>query len=316
MDEMTLHQLKVFEAIGKYSNLTKAAGELRLSQPSISKHLRLLEEECGAKFHLRMGQGIKLTDEGLLFLRGVSPILRQIDDLKASIVGKTAEKKTKILTIGASQSPSASFVLEVLKAFGRTHPDVRAILRTGDSPTVAQMVLTSEVEIGLVTNRLYNPHLIAEPFRSENIVAVVSPRHPLAKKAKINAEDLAKIPVVLRTGGRIATELERVGVKLRNIVMQCDTLEVKRAAVQSGVGVGFFYRDTVELALNKGLLKAIEIPRVEEMNVECSIVYRQRAILSPNAQDFVALLRSLPLKRSQSKHGLKSDFKSKGHTFQ
>ena len=87
---MTLNQLRIFDIVAKHSNITSAAHEMHISQPSISKQLKALQEGYGLKLYTRGVQGIKLTDEGRQFLDAVRPILFQIDDLEKTIKDRRA----------------------------------------------------------------------------------------------------------------------------------------------------------------------------------------------------------------------------------
>jgi DNA-binding transcriptional LysR family regulator len=91
---MTLHQLKIFEAVAENLNITQVSRKLQVSQPSVSKQLRLLEQEYGLKFYVKSGRGIKLTQEGQLFQVTVKPILEQMEGLKRTFENRVAEGKS------------------------------------------------------------------------------------------------------------------------------------------------------------------------------------------------------------------------------
>lgn len=285
---MTIHQLRIFGAVAKHLNVTKAAREVRISQPTVSKQLRLLQDEFRVEFYLRVGQGIKLTEEGRQFWHAVQPILKGIDELRETF--RWPVKETECLIVGGTQSPSSSLIPEALQAFKLTHPDVQPILRTGDSPTLERMVLNSEIELALITKPSHNPRIAAEPFCSEPIVAVVSAKHPLAKKEKLSHEELVKAPFIVRTGGTIAKRLGEMGIKL-NPVITCSSSEAVKSAVQSAVGIGLFFRDSVEPGLRQGYLKRIQIPRLEDIQVRFYTICRKGVPLSPYAKDLLVLLR-------------------------
>jgi DNA-binding transcriptional LysR family regulator len=285
---VTLHQLRIFGAVAKHLNVTKAAHEVRISQPTVSKQLRLLEEEFRVKFHSRVGQGIELTEEGRHFLQAVQPILKGVDELRKTFL-QTA-REAEFFIVGGTQSPSSSLIPEALQIFKLGHPDVQPILRTGDSPILERMVLNSEVELALISKPSHNPRIALEPFCSEPIVAVVSAKHPLAKKQKLDLEELAKAPFIVRTGGTIAKRLAEIGIKLNPAIM-CSSSEAVRSAVQSAVGIGLFFRDSVESGLREGYLKTIEIPRLKEIHVQFYTISRRGTPLSPYAKDFLVLLQ-------------------------
>src|SRR6185295_13788029 len=104
------------------------------------------------------------------------------------------------------------------------------------------------------------------------IVAVVSAKHPLASKGRLNDAELAKAPFVMTEGARIAREVEKLGFKL-NVVMWCESVEIKKESVQAGLGVGLFYRGSAEAGLQEGYFKLIEIPRLREIKITCFAIY-------------------------------------------
>ena len=287
---MTLHQLKIFEAVAEHLNITNVSRKLQVSQPSVSKQLRLLEQEYGLKFYVKSGRGIKLTQEGQLFQVTVKPILEQVEGLKRTFENRVAEGRAKSLIVGSSPSPAAFFLSAVLKSFVELHPTVHPTLRTGYPHAIKEMILNAEVDIALTITLPDHPQIIAEPIHSEKIVAVVSARHPLAKKGKLNEAELAQAPFVIMKGGRIAEEIEKMGLKL-NVVMWCDSVEPIKEYVQAGLGVGLFYRGSAEAGLREGYFKVIEIPRLKDIRVTYFVIYRKGIPLSTNGQDLLTLLR-------------------------
>lgn len=287
---MTLHQLKIFAAVAKHLNITRASREIQVSQPSVSKQLRLLENEYGLKFYVKSGRGIRLTEEGQLFQVTVKPILEQLEGLKRTFENRVAEGRAKSLTVGSTPSPAGFFLPAVLTFFVELHPAVHPTLRTGYPPAIKEMVLNAEVEIGLTITLPDHPQIVAEPIHSEEVVAVVSARHPLAKKGKLNEAELAQAPFVIMKGGRIAEEIEKMGLKL-NVVMWCDSIEPVKDYVRAGLGIGLFFRGSAEAGLREGYFKAIKTPRLKDIRVTYFVIYRKGIPLSTNAQNLLTLLR-------------------------
>ena len=213
--QMTLHQLKIFDAVAEHLNITQASRKVRISQPSVTKQLRLLERECGSKFYIKSGRGIRLTEKGRLFQVAVKPIVEQTEKLKRTFVNQVAEAKSENLIVGSTPSPAGFFLPAALKSFVQLHPTVHPTLRTGYPQAIEEMVLNSEVEIALTTTLPHHSEVVVEPIHSEGIVAVVSAKHPLATKKKLNEAELAQAPFVMTTGGRIAQEIEKNGTKTK-----------------------------------------------------------------------------------------------------
>ena len=287
---MTLHQLKIFSSIAKFLNVTKASAELHISQPSVSQQVKLLQEEYGAKLYTKNGRGIKLTDEGRLFLKEIDPILRQVDLLKNKFgVGQ----KQGSLTIGGSHSPSASFLPLLASVFKETYPDIRLTFRTHNSDVLERMVLDTEVEIAVVTNSTASPYLVYEPCRQEELIFFASVEHPLAKRRNLSIAELANAPLVVFKKGRmvferILTQIESHGLTW-NVAMYCESSEALKATVKARMGLGIIYRDLVQPELNRREFKVIQVPGLA-MRSESYIIYHKERPLSVNAKAFLAML--------------------------
>jgi DNA-binding transcriptional LysR family regulator len=289
---MTLNQLRIFDIVARHSNITSAAHEMRISQPSISKQLKALQEGYGLKLYTRGVQGIKLTEEGRQFLDAVRPILFQIDDLEKTIKDRRAGKMVSSLRIAAGESPSVSLVPQLLKSFKQSHPAVQLFLRTNDSLTIEQLVLTNAVELAITTNASVDGQIVSEQFFAAEVAAVVAAGSPLRGPSTITLKELSAIPVITKVGRRICNQIERqLNLKL-NIVLECESVEAVKAAVMAGIGMGFQYRDAIESDLRSGHLKDISIPVLKKLRVNWYILRRKDNRLSDNAKDFLVLLRS------------------------
>jgi DNA-binding transcriptional LysR family regulator len=171
----------------------------------------------------------------------------------------------------------------------KLHPRVNLSLRTAQSRIVEQLVLNEEAEIGIVTDPSYNPKLETRPFSWEEVVAVVSPTHPLARKSELTTKELSATSCLVRTGGVISKELQKAGIKL-NIAVEAESSEPLKAAVQSGLGIGFFYRSTVEAELRDGHFKIVRILGLEPIAIRSVLVFLAGRALTPHARDFMQLL--------------------------
>ena len=292
---MTLNQLKVFEAVSKYLNITRASEALHVSEPSVFQQVRSLEETYGIKLYRKIGRGIELTREGLLFQADVREILLRIGRLgrKSDFVPSTAG--TGLLVVGGTSGPSATLLPSLAGVFKKNHPLVRIKLRTDSSLVIESFVLKSQVEIGIITKPSDSPLLEVEPYREEKLVAFVSAKHPLAQKKKLTLADFARGPLIVRKKGgeskawEILAQLERQGYK-PNILMECESGETVKVATMKGLGLGVLWRDHVKAEIKRGDVRILEIPELGTMEAQTFIVYHKERPLSPSAQDFLDLL--------------------------
>jgi DNA-binding transcriptional LysR family regulator len=286
---MTLHQLRIFECVGTVSNITKASEILHTSQPSVSQQLKLLEEEFGAKFFARQSQGVELTYEGKQFLDAVKPILTQAELVEKTFKRNPNGNRTVLLKIGGSNNVSADVLPHLLMTFKQTHPSVQFTLETNDSAVIEKRVLNSEVEIGLITNPSYRSEIVYQPYEEMQVVAFCLPVNPVAGKT-LSLRELAQLPLVVRTGGRIEHAL-RSHRQLVNISVRCEASAAVKAAVGLGMGVGVLYRNAVASRVASGTLKLIDVPELKEMGVQSFIIFHKRKPIAPVAAEFLEMLR-------------------------
>jgi len=194
---LTLHQLRIFAAVAKYLNITKASEQLHITQPSVSQQLKFLEEECGVKLYKKMSRGIELTARGQRLLNDVEPLLLQVENLNEKFKDIPNDRKVGFFTIGGGHGPSAYFLPILLAAFKETHPQVQLTLRTNNSRAIEQMVLDSEVEIAMVVNPAPTLQLTMESCRQEELVIFASTKHMLAKRQKLSLAELARAPLII-----------------------------------------------------------------------------------------------------------------------
>jgi DNA-binding transcriptional LysR family regulator len=298
---MTLHQLRIFNAVASSLNITKAASELRIGQPTVTQQLKLLQEEYGAVFYQRQGRGIRLTDAGKAFWRDIQAILKQVEVLKRQFHKQGTDRMAGTLSIAGSHSPSASFLPMLLTVFNETHPLVGISLKTDTSRGVERYILSGEAEIGVITNCSRNDGLTVESLGQEKLVFFASPKHPWGKKDKLTLAELVETPLVVKRGKEGE---DRVGETLRhlreqghalNVVMYCESPEAAKAAVRNGIGMGILFQDIVQRELHSGELKIIKVPDLK-LTIETFIVRHKNTPLSPYGRDFLTLLRGWPSK--------------------
>ncbi len=229
---MILDHCELFVAVAKYRNLSHASRELHISQPAVTKQLRLLEEKYNVRLYRRTRDGIELMPAGRIFLKSAKRIIQQNERLIERLAAVGSKKEPAPLLVGGSYSPSASLLPGLLAQFQKTHPKVEFQLRTNNSQAVERMLLKGEVELAIINNSPVSGRLKMEFYRNEPIVAFVHPHHPLAGKPRVTREEVSRYGLIVRKrlGGRGTTNaylrhLLNQGVAPR-VVLRCDTPEV------------------------------------------------------------------------------------------
>ena len=294
---MTLHQVRIFMVVAKHLNTRAAAEELHIAQPSVSKQLRILENEFRVKFHVKVGRKIELTKEGRLFLKDAQALLSQAEKLRERFNCLSPADKAGSLTIGGSYNPSATFLPSALAVFEKSHPVVQLSIKTDTKRAIERMVVNGEVDIAAVNNPPQSPDLVMEPFRRERLLAFAPPNHSLARRGSLTISDIARIPLVIRgerEGGLTATEeilreIQNQGVEIK-IAMRCHSPEAVKTAVRNNMGVGLLFEGLVMHDAKRGDFKILKIRGLNLVS-QSFIIYRREKPLSANARDFLELLR-------------------------
>ncbi|HWP59726.1 MAG TPA: LysR family transcriptional regulator [Candidatus Acidoferrales bacterium] len=285
----------MFAAVAKHLNVTKTSQELRVSQSSVSHQLARLQREVGVRPYKKTNGGIELTDAGRIFLSQTTAILLQLDELRGRFP-KADEVQAVSLTVGGSHGPSAVILPKLLARFKKCHPTVQLTFRTADRHSIVSLVLRAEVDIALVTGPVSSSSIAKEPYRQEKLVAFVPANHPLGKRRHVTLSDLARSPLVIRTGkggtstGAAIVELmESHGFK-PNIVLRCESPEAVKESVRRKMGVGILYADTLEPEFKDRKFKSLNVLGVE-LRGASFIIYHAEKPLSAQAKDFLLLLR-------------------------
>jgi len=270
-----------------------------MSQPAVSQQLKLLEQQCDARFIVRIGQGVELTERGQAFLDAIRSIVVQAEKIESTFKVKSNEKKPSLLAVGGSGSHALIVLPEILRAFKQNHPWVQFTLEHNDSRTTEQRILNAEVEIALINHPSYSDQIAYEPYKEMEIVAFALAASPFARN-KITLKELFQIPLVVRRRSTILRELLGQGYK-PNIAVQCDVSEAVKAAVQRELGVGILYRETVEADLKTRDLRILHVPDLEKIRTKAFIIYNRYKPLTAIAQDFLHALHESRISKVESR---------------
>lgn len=294
---MTLHQLRVFITVARLKSFTKAGEALKVRQPSVTLLVRSLQRELGAKLFERLGNKVHLTPAGEELLRRTEEIVTKVDILKDALDEIQGLKKGK-LSVGGCAIAGDSFLPAAVQTFKKNNPGVNVTLRIERSHVLEKQLLDGVLDVTVMGLFPNSPLLVSEPYREEDIVAIASPKHPLAKRRFVPLKLLAKEPLITH---------ERDGF-LRDTVEQRFTekglpfspaLEINhnggskdaiKRAVASGYGIGFLPKCHVTWAADGGHLKMLKVPELQ-LTQTVRIVFHKERRKYPMVQSFVNFLR-------------------------
>jgi DNA-binding transcriptional LysR family regulator len=197
---MSDFRLEVFYTVAKRLSFTKAAAELFITQPAVTKHIHELEDQYKAKLFERKGNHIALTNAGELLLHHAEKVFELYRNIEFDI-NALNKRKEGLLRLGASTTIAQYIVAPLLARFRNKFPDVQLSLVTGNTEQVEKYLLSKEIEMGIIEGYSKNPEISYHEFLKDEIVLVCSSKHPLANRNSLNADELKDIRFVMREQG-------------------------------------------------------------------------------------------------------------------
>lgn len=204
---MDLRVLRYFLMVAKEQSFTKAARQLNITQPTLSRQLAALEEELGVRLFDRGGHSITLTNEGLLLKRRALEIVDLEDRIVSEFKGGNASVEGMI-TIGCGEFMAVELLAGICKSYKEKYPLVRFTIHTGTADTISDMMNKGLVDIGLFLEPVDTQGLDYIRIQgSDHWVVTMRADDPLAVKEAITKEDLLKLPLILPERANIRSEL-------------------------------------------------------------------------------------------------------------
>lgn len=263
---MEFRQLQSFAAVVQYGSFTKAAERLYLSQPTVSAHVRMLEEKLGQQLILRTTKSVRVTQKGEEVYGYVTRILNLWKRMEQACCGEGRN----IIQIGASTIPSAYILPEILPEFGQLFPDVYFVIHQNDSQGIADGLTEGLFDIGMTGMSVENSALVFQPFFHDKMVLItpVTERFLEMQDCPHTPLDLLlKEPVILREEGSGSQKsanryLESRGVSEAdlNVTARINDQEAIKNLVAGGLGISFISEKAAANFVREKRLLQFELP--------------------------------------------------------
>jgi aminoethylphosphonate catabolism LysR family transcriptional regulator len=272
--------LEAFHFVGRLGSFTAAAKKLGVGQPTISSHVKSLEDYFRVELFYRDGRNIRLTALGKALL-DITHGLHGHEEEAVALLRAARSHDVGSLTIAALRPTEA---LEILKEFHAGHPNVMLRVMLTASPTVLDHLLRFECDAGVVGYQPNDPRYFSLPFGRHRIMLVINRKDRLARRSSVQLTDLQNRDMIVRAKGsttRVAFEaaLAKKSVSVRQ-VLETDSREAVLRAVAHGMGIGVITES--ELVPMEGI-KAIAIedaPMFTYAHIVCLAERKNRPLIS------------------------------------
>ncbi|HTZ38940.1 MAG TPA: selenium metabolism-associated LysR family transcriptional regulator [Syntrophales bacterium] len=295
---LTIQQLEALIHLVEERSFSRAARRMHLTQPSLTKHIRNVEEILGARVVNRASRSLALTPEGKVLHDYARRILRLMEEAREQVL-RMRETDSGEIRIAASTIPATYILPYAIGGFRKKHPRIRTMVLTADSGDVIQMVLENGAEIGFIGKKPPGGKLIAEALWKDRLVLAVPAGSPWAKRRSVRIADIAEAPFVIREKGSgtretfesCLREAGSAGLMHLNVVAELGSSEAVKEAVLAGLGVSVISAHAVRREIKAGLLAALSI---DECRIERSfyLIYRRQFDLMNHHKRFLEFIRA------------------------
>ncbi|VVS92678.1 selenium metabolism-associated LysR family transcriptional regulator [Desulfoluna spongiiphila] len=293
---MDFWQLTIFCKVVEFKSFSRAAEAIYLSQPTVSSHIKDLEEHCGFRLLDRLGKEVLPTKAGELLFSYAKRLLALRDETETALSQFRGITKGT-LNLGGSTIPGGYILPAIIGRFAKAHPEVQISLTIRDTREIADGILNGDVELAVTGAPLSDPAIFQEPLFEDDMRLIVPAGHPWAKRKSIPMEMLKAEPFVTREkGSGTLKSLDqsltdagfnpsclKIAARMGNTVSVCE-------AVKCGVGVSILSTRAVERDIQAGLLAAIAIEGVD-LKRSFYLTRHKKRTPSPLADAFADFLR-------------------------
>jgi DNA-binding transcriptional LysR family regulator len=279
---MDIHQLKAFSLVFKHKSFTKASEDLNVKQPTISNHIKSLENELKCKLFDRLGRSVIPTIEAESLYPHSQDLLEKVDVLKEAI-SEVKHALAGKLIVGASTIPGVYLLPRILCNFQKQYQSISHQIMISDSMEVVENISRHELLLGIVGAKLPNEQIRYIPFIEDELIAVSSPA--LIENNRMTLKEFIKHPMIKREeGSGTLKETEKYlkgkGVSIDDIKIAgiFGSTDAVKQAVKAGLGVSILSKFSVADELKHKSLVQIELDDIHMKRQFYVVTHKKRTL--------------------------------------
>ena len=286
---MKLSQMRYFSAACHAGNITRAAEELHISQPSVTASIKSLEDELGISLLHRGARAVTPTPDGERFLRRCDAILAEIDSLSEEY--QELSRKHKTISVGIPPMIGSILFPEIFRSFRKRHPEIMINPVEIGSQAAKDLVADGELDLAVVTmGDELSSRLEAHKLTSYQMYYSTGMGHPLAGCESVSLAQTAEYPMILFSGGYYQKHLldssfQALGIT-PNILFHSNQLMTIKSFIRQNIASGFLMRQVVQEED-----QIVLIPVEEGLKLTVAVVWRRDDYLTKEAERFVSFCR-------------------------
>lgn len=291
--QSSLNSLIVFHEVAKNKSFSKAAEELFISQPAVTKHIRNLELKVGTGL-IKRGKGkFVLTETGKILFKYTHKISSNLMEIE-NVLGNFQKDHHGLLKIGTTESYSKCLMPKLLSGFQTSYPSIRITLEVGNSEEIEKSLLDYKNDLGLIATVKASSKFESVPFLREELVLIVSPNHPLGKKKAVSLKEIEGYPFIIRAKGSTTRKIlfhafEEFDIH-PSLLIETGSSEFIKQWVSEGKGVSVVVKRLGKEEEERGMIKMI--PLLEKPYLEVAVLYLREERANPVIKAFTRYIEN------------------------
>ncbi|WDL96587.1 LysR family transcriptional regulator [Alicyclobacillus sp. ALC3] len=258
---MDFHQLNTFAHVAHRLNFTRAAEDLNMSQPAVSRQIEALERTIGLPLFHRIGRSISLTDAGYVLYKRCEQILELVESTQAAM-DTLKNLDSGSLHVGCSSTVGDYVLPSAILDFTQVHPGIQVQVGIAATQEILRQMEEGNVDLAILAGPVESKVLYVEPFLPDELALVMSRNHPLTQEQELSFESIRPYPMLLRREGshtRASTLQHFVELGWTpSHVIEFDTTEAIKQAVLGGLGIAFLSKYAIRTEWPCGLLHVVD----------------------------------------------------------
>jgi len=279
--KITLRQMEVFAAVARHEQVTRAAGEVALTQAAASMALADLERQLSVRLFDRVGRRLRLSDAGRQLLPQVLGVLDRTREIEAMGRGEGAEA-SPMLALGASMTIGNHLLPPLLVDLRRRYPDAEVTLDIHNTAAIEADLLAFRIDMGFVEGRVSSSRLRSLPWRDDRLCVFTAPHHPLALTRELSPAQMRAAEWVAREPGSGTREVfDRAFASLAarpRIVLELQQPEAIVQAVRAGAGLGCLPEVVLSDAFRGGWLVPLATPFLDLTRALRVVLHKEKYV--------------------------------------
>ena len=288
---VTIRHIRIFLEVCRTMNVTRAAENLYMTQPAISRSIHEIEQVYGVRLFERLNQRLYLTDSGRRMRAYAVHIVDTFDQMEREL---SDGDERGMLRIGASITLGNYELPGVVRRMKQERPSLRLQATVANVDTLKEMLLDNRLDLAMIEAPIEHRDLTGEPFSRDELVLILPPNHALLQKDRLTLADVAACDLLLREKGSsgrafLDTVFEAHDLSVSPLWESASTEALVRA-VAAGIGLSILPERLVRRALASGAVLTRPIEGASLART-CHIVWHRNKYLSPSLKLLIGLIR-------------------------